>query len=758
MAELRASINSAGARQGAQDFDRSADQISQAARRTGQDVDRLDQTIGDLGSGRGVAGLESLAGGFRGLGAAAAAAAAGIGGGEILQRIGEIERASVRLDIAQRNVGASFGYTRTQLESISREISGNSVRSVTELNNLLAQTVQFGGQLEGVDIGQFAQAVVGLTAITGEEDLAGVARGIRDAFSDLNEEGVTARQIFNSLRTDGVAVTEQEVAHLQAVIDTNDILQAKETLLQSILGLTRGAAEAEADTLPGVAAQIRNATDDLIGAFNTDPIKAFGEEIVDAMREPHPALIRLADEGIRITGGVGQSFLDTLRLIGLAPEGAASAGLGVAAGAYGARGILAPSLRTLTRLPGIVSAAAGAGLGEIGLTTAGALGASSLQGIAAAALPTYLGFLATREAFNYADILRTRNQLREQFGTEQAIPFALPTAPLPPPGLPPGYDPATGSVIPQRFQFSSGVAARAQADFAASQEVARLQAAGRAFPEFARQRGLGFALGAPGVNPFAQDIAPLRGQLGLGGPVEGSAELQALRASIDPEFAQTLRLGGIQQELQELADRNVPGAEQALMQFNDQMALTADNTLSGIETLAGFADVMLQASSSTDFFRTVAIGLINDLAQSYRGGTGFGGSIIGGLVAGIGGLGGAATGPISTNTINFSGGFAGAFQGGGFARRGQFALVGEAGPELVAFGRDAQVFSNRDSRAIAGGGMTLSFTFNIEGDADEEKIIRVFEDRVPQVIAQAQQSTRNSIMQDRSRPSSFSEF
>jgi hypothetical protein len=48
---------------------------------------------------------------------------------------------------------------------------------------------------------------------------------------------------------------------------------------------------------------------------------------------------------------------------------------------------------------------------------------------------------------------------------------------------------------------------------------------------------------------------------------------------------------------------------------------------------------------------------------------------------------------------------------GGFLPAGQLAVVGEEGPELVAFGRDARVFSNPDSVAIAdrstGGGSTV---------------------------------------------------
>jgi hypothetical protein len=68
---------------------------------------------------------------------------------------------------------------------------------------------------------------------------------------------------------------------------------------------------------------------------------------------------------------------------------------------------------------------------------------------------------------------------------------------------------------------------------------------------------------------------------------------------------------------------------------------------------------------------------------------------------------------------------------GGFLPSGQLAVVGEEGPELVAFGRDARVFSNPDSLAIAdrsvgtGGTVVVNNHRSAAGPAEISRGIRM---------------------------------
>ena len=777
MATLNAGIDASRARQGAQDFDRSADQISQAARRTGQDVERLDQDIAELGSGRGAAGLESLTGGFRGLGAAAAAAAAAIGANEIFQRLGELEQASVRLDIAQRNVGQSLGITRRELNNIAQDISGRSVRSISELNQLLAQTVQFGGQLEGVDLRRFTESVVGIAAVTGEEDLRGIAMGIRDAFSDLNEEGVTARQIYNSLRTDGIAVTEQEVQHLQAVIDTNDTLQAKEVLLQSIERLTRGAAEAERGTLPGLVARFGQATDDLITQLDDGSWRQLFEDIVSAFENPDQTWVDLA-RGISSTGAFLARF-------GLEyPAGASAIAAGTVGGVRAGRDVLRAGasvaerrglglfegLRRTLRPSGIGARLAGgaflrgsvptfalAELAELlftGDTTTAQLIRESASAPSLRGLPPEL----RRGQFD-RDLALRGLERRYAIEVGETPPIATPSrATIAALGQPEVIRPSrpTGPTepVPPPDRFTGDI-------------IRRLEAAQRAID--ARRPDLltgpapptiGIGAPAPFLDLLRPQIAP---QAALG-VTQADQLLEQLRAGFDQDFAEQLRIDAVTEQLEELADRGVPGANQALADFNRSVYGTEEAANVGIQAFAGISDVLLQAAQGTDFFRTAILALINDLAQSYRSGGGFGSSIIGGIVSGIGGsfgLGGPARFELNPRALRPALGDLGIpvpqFQEGGFARRGTLGITGEQGRELVLFGEDARVIPNRQTERMLGGNV-INLSINIEGDGDEERIREVIRDEAPAMLAQFQQATRNSIQADRGRPSGFSEF
>jgi hypothetical protein len=65
------------------------------------------------------------------------------------------------------------------------------------------------------------------------------------------------------------------------------------------------------------------------------------------------------------------------------------------------------------------------------------------------------------------------------------------------------------------------------------------------------------------------------------------------------------------------------------------------------------------------------------------------------------------------------------FARGGFPKSGQFAWVGEEGPELVRFNQPARVFSNRRSQEMMhGGAQEVKVTIEISGDDDMARAFR----------------------------------
>ena len=821
MATLNAGIDASRARQGAQDFDRSADQISQAARRTGQDVDRLDNNIRELGSGGGVRGIEALAGGFRGLGAAVTAAVAAYASGELLGVITEAELASTRLDVAQRNVGRAFGYTRDQLRGIAQDISSRSIRSVSELNLLLANTVSFGNQLQGIDISRFTEAVVQTTAQTGEEDLLGVARGFRDAISDANEEGARARSIFNSLRTDGIAVSEAAIDRVQALLDQNRVLEAQRQIVTEILGVTQGAAEAEAGTLGGTIQQFTNAADNFATQLDTGPWQEIFQSVATALNNPNQTWVDLANGLIETTARAGRTGLEGIDRVvdyfarireegggfiadvaqsrfggGVQGTGAAT-GLSLAAGtvaranpfayisdedldALQIQAVIA-SLGLGTRIPPNLNPRTLGTAGELLLQGGYPLStrlyaAGRLLGVAAgpsvssgAGAATATGLTATtgarvlRQYYNAAEIERyiAEGNVEQRAAIDARTDAFL--ASLDDPDFERRVAAATGvqptrptrptrPIPPQRFQEIQAFELPERRAPTAAEIQATIDALPTAAiaPQFAIQP-------RPAVD-LSQFIAPRESTI---------EDLDAFRATFDREFAEELRIDRIQEQLQELADRGVPGSINALNRFNETLYETEDSANVGITAFAGISDVLLQAAQGTDFFRTAVLALINDLAQSYRQGTGFAGSILGGVISGIGGafgggggtfaIGGGGVNNLANVNRNALFGLVPQFQEGGFARRGTLGITGERGRELVLFGEDARVIPNRQTERMLGGNV-INLSINIEGDGDEERIREVIRDEAPAMLAQFQQATRNSIQADRGRPSSFNRF
>lgn len=122
----------------------------------------------------------------------------------------------------------------------------------------------------------------------------------------------------------------------------------------------------------------------------------------------------------------------------------------------------------------------------------------------------------------------------------------------------------------------------------------------------------------------------------------------------------------------------------------------------------GLLDGMLDTAKN--IFAQIADELINQLLRGMLGANqqGQSGGIVGmltGLVSGLlGGLtgGNSTTSPSGQAVPNWVFGFA----NGGSVNAGQWAMVGERGPELVKFGSQARVFSNDDSRKMVGGGVT----------------------------------------------------
>ena len=229
-------------------------------------------------------------------------------------------------------------------------------------------------------------------------------------------------------------------------------------------------------------------------------------------------------------------------------------------------------------------------------------------------------------------------------------------------------------------------------------------------------------------------------------------EYEKLRTRM--ETLNRIRSSGVQLTQQEI-DAELQRAEatrQLQLEFDKVTEQRQEWEQLGAGAKAAFSDMVSSAITGTqsigDAFRTMAQRIIAQLievlivqklvnaAAGAFGGSSFFSSL---------GLAGAGAGAGAGGGTALPSGLVAAAQGGTFGA-GDYALVGEQGPEIVRFGGRAQVYSNRESRRMAGGGeMVVNQYFNINVQ-DNEKL----REEMSQVsFAAASQATQALMSQTR---------
>ena len=140
-----------------------------------------------------------------------------------------------------------------------------------------------------------------------------------------------------------------------------------------------------------------------------------------------------------------------------------------------------------------------------------------------------------------------------------------------------------------------------------------------------------------------------------------------------------------------------------------------------------FNSIVLGTQSVSDAFKTMARNVIAQLLEiivTQQLVAALGNAIFPSFSSLLGGAGGAGANPVPTP-------LPGAATGGTFGS-GDFAIVGEQGPELVRFGGPAQVYPHNKSMDMMGGGATIiqNFSINVQ---DNERL----RDEMQQVSASA---------------------
>ena len=206
--------------------------------------------------------------------------------------------------------------------------------------------------------------------------------------------------------------------------------------------------------------------------------------------------------------------------------------------------------------------------------------------------------------------------------------------------------------------------------------------------------------------------------------------LRVAREISDETDRQIIQALGLIDVVEEQARAQYRAAE-ATREANESFQ-SLQSTIRTIEGSFGsfVSDTITGFKSIGDAARQLANTIIRSLAQSF---------IADPITKAIGGL--------------FGGGGIGSlfgFQDGGFANPG-FAVVGEAGPEIVDFRRPARIYSNEDLGAAlsGGGGAVVNLTINADTPSAFE---RALADYLPAIS----DAVEGAIARDASRPSAFS--
>lgn len=262
--------------------DKAADSLSKATDNT----EVLEQAFGKLRQAAGALGIA-------------------IGAGAIFNKYidsaGEAEMASVRLELAYKNLGIRTGQTIESLNNFAATIQRTTTFTDEQVAAMQERLFRF-GTLTGDTFVRTQRAVVDFAAAM-QMDLGGAAQMLGRALEDPSRGMLI-------LRRSGLILSENQKGLIKDFMKAGETAKAQAVILDELDKRFKGTAETVANTLTGSIQQLKIAYDDLFEGTKggTDAFKVLAQEMTRALQDENirsgfNAIFGLLAEMTRLVSG-----------------------------------------------------------------------------------------------------------------------------------------------------------------------------------------------------------------------------------------------------------------------------------------------------------------------------------------------------------------------------------------------------------------------------------------------------------------------
>lgn len=320
----------------------------------GADLAGIGESVDGIGSKseQAAGGTTLLAGGIKGI----AAAAAGLGAIEFftggVQALGRIEEISLQTEARLTATGNAANTTTEDVENLAgalENLTAIEAESIQEGANLILTFKNVRNEAgEGNDIFDRAvETATDLSVVLGTS-LMGSSLQLGKALEDP-VRGITA------LRRAGVTFNEEQKATIASLVETGDLLSAQKIILDEVETQVGGAAEAYGQSLPGGLAQAGNKFGEFQEQLASGIVPVLNDLLEIGEEELFPQLLEAAEELTpaigEMAGAAAELLTAFLPLVADAERAERFAdGLAVLADVLG---LVADAIETLLDLPGI---------------------------------------------------------------------------------------------------------------------------------------------------------------------------------------------------------------------------------------------------------------------------------------------------------------------------------------------------------------------------------------------------------------------
>jgi|GEM_PF-4144409 len=236
----------------------SSAKMSKAFKQAANSASTLQGPMGGI-----AARISTLSSGFGAVGVAATAAGIAISGaaamtGLAVMQFAEMEKRLFRTEALFNSTNGAAGLTTSELAGLANEVAENTLASVV-------------GVTSAINVLQTFKSISGDTFIRTVElsqDLAAVmGTDVKNASLQLGKALEDPILGLNSLRRSGVSFSDSQKELIRTLVETGDVAQAQEMILNSLESQVGGAGSAEGMGLAGATDLLGQRWDELLESF-----------------------------------------------------------------------------------------------------------------------------------------------------------------------------------------------------------------------------------------------------------------------------------------------------------------------------------------------------------------------------------------------------------------------------------------------------------------------------------------------------------